>query len=157
MGLPARAEEIDAFVADHSPSAYERFVDRLLASPHFGERMALYWLDVVRYADTCGYHSDNHRNVWLFRDYVIKGIQREQAIRPIHHRAACRRPVARLREQKIASGYNRLLLTTEEGGAQPKEYTAKYAADRVRNTAFAWLGATLPVRSATTTNTIRTK
>src|SRR5262249_1440030 len=71
IGLPARAEEIDAFVNDKSADAYEKLVDRLLGSKHFGERMALYWLDLVRYADTGGYHSDNHRDVTLFRDYVI--------------------------------------------------------------------------------------
>ena len=71
-GLPPTPAEVDAFVADHSPAAYEKLVDRLLASPHYGERMAMYWLDVVRYADTGGYHSDNERNVWLYRDYVIQ-------------------------------------------------------------------------------------
>ena len=71
-GLPPSPEEADAFAADHSPAAYERTVDRLLASPQFGERMAMYWLDVVRYADSGGYHSDNERSVWLFRDYVVQ-------------------------------------------------------------------------------------
>ncbi len=70
-GLPPTPEEVDAFVKDASPDAYEKVVDRLLASPHYGERMATYWLDLVRYADTAGYHSDNHRDVWMYRDYVI--------------------------------------------------------------------------------------
>src|SRR5205823_1626592 len=70
-GLPPTPDEVDAFVNDTSPEAYEKLVDRLLASKHFGERLALSWLDAVRYADTGGYHSDNHRDVWLFRDYVI--------------------------------------------------------------------------------------
>src|SRR5262249_5195424 len=70
-GLPPRPEEVDAFLADASADAYEKVVDRLLASPHFGERLAEYWLDLVRYADTAGYHSDNHRDVYLYRDYVI--------------------------------------------------------------------------------------
>src|SRR5262245_48724650 len=71
-GLPPTPEEVDAFVADTSPRAYERAVERLLNSPHYGERLAQYWLDVVRYADTGGYHSDNHRDVAPYRDYVIR-------------------------------------------------------------------------------------
>jgi hypothetical protein len=143
-GLPPQPEEVAAFVADHSPDAYEKLVDRLLASPQYGERMALYWLDVVRYADSAGYHSDNPRNVSPYRDYVIQAFNsnlpfdqftREQL-------AGDLLPNATL-SQKVASTYNRLLQTTEEGGAQPKEYTAKYAADRVRNFGSAWLGLTL--------------
>ena len=71
LGLPPTPAEVDAFVDDASPGAYERLVDRLLASPHYGERMAAHWLDLVRYADTTGYHGDNHRDVSLYRDYVI--------------------------------------------------------------------------------------
>jgi mono/diheme cytochrome c family protein len=143
-GLPPSWEETDAFLADRSPAAYEQTVDRLFASPQFGERMAMYWLDVVRYADSGGYHSDNERSVWLFRDYVIDAFNKNK---PFDHfteeqLAGDLLPCAS-REQKIASGYNRLLQTTEEGGAQAKEYTAKYAADRVRNTAYAWLGSTM--------------
>ena len=143
-GLPPSLEETDAFAADHSPAAYERAVDRLLASPQFGERMAMYWLDVVRYADSGGYHSDNERSVWLFRDYVVQAFNDNRPFDrfTIEQLAGDLLPGA-AREQKIASGYNRLLQTTEEGGAQAKEYTAKYAADRVRNTAAAWLGSTM--------------
>src|SRR5205823_300447 len=124
--------------------AYEALVDRLLASPHFGERMAQYWLDVVRYADTGGYHSDNHRDVWAYRDYVIDAFNRNKPFDQftIEQLAGDLLPNATL-EQRIASGYNRLLQTTEEGGAQPKEYTAKYQADRVRNASVVWLGATM--------------
>ena len=106
--------------------------------------MAVYWLDVVRYADTGGYHSDNERSVWLYRDYVIKAFNDNKPFDrfTIEQLAGDLLPGA-TREQKIASGYNRLLQTTEEGGAQAKEYTAKYAADRVRNTATAWLGSTM--------------
>src|SRR5205807_2097605 len=71
IGLPPTPEEVAAFVDDRAPDAYEKLVGRLLASPHHGERMAMYWLDLVRYADTIGYHGDNHRDVWLYRDYVI--------------------------------------------------------------------------------------
>ena len=121
-----------------------RLVDRLLASPHFGERMALYWLDVVRYADTGGYHSDNHRDVWLYRDYVIDAFNDNKPFDQftIEQLAGDLLPNA-TGEQRIASGYNRLLQTTEEGGAQAKEYTAKYAADRVRNTSAIWLASTM--------------
>src|SRR5439155_6393587 len=73
-GLPPTPEEVAAFVADHSPDAYERLVDRLLASPHFGERMAVYWLDLVRYADTVGYHGDQEHPIFPYRDYVIKSL-----------------------------------------------------------------------------------
>src|SRR5262249_58850304 len=113
--------------------AYERLVERLLLSPHHGERMAMYWLDLVRFADTCGYHSDNHRDLWLYRDYVIAAFNDKMPFDrfTIEQLAGDLLPDA-TRQQKIASGYNRLLQTTEEGGAQPKEYAAKYAADRVR-------------------------
>ncbi len=143
-GLPPTPEEVDAFLSDESTRAYEKLVDRLLASPAYGERMALYWLDLVRYGDTGGYHSDNHRDVYLFRDYVIKAFNDNKPFDQftIEQLAGDQLPNA-TREQKIASGYNRLLMTTEEGGAQPKEYMAKYAADRVRNASSVWLGITL--------------
>ncbi len=144
IGLPPQPAVIAAFLADPGGNAYEELVDRLLASPQFGERMAAYWLDVVRYADSGGYHSDNDRQVWLYRDYVIAAFNGDMPFDrfTIEQLAGDLLPEA-TRQQRIASGYNRLLQTTEEGGAQPKEYTAKYSADRVRNTAAAWLGATL--------------
>jgi hypothetical protein len=144
LGLPPRPEEVDAFVKDTSAGAYEKVVDRLLASPHFGERLAMYWLDLVRYADTGGYHSDNYRDVAPYRDYVIKAFNDNMPFDQftIEQLAGDLLPNANT-VQKIASGYNRLLQTTEEGGAQAKEYTAKYAADRVRNAGTVWLGLTL--------------
>lgn len=144
IGLPPTPDEVDAFVNDKSPNAYEKQVDRLLASKQFGERMAVYWLDVVRYADTAGYHSDNHRDVWLFRDYVINSFNANKPFNQftLEHLAGDLLPNPTA-EQRIASGYNRMLQTTEEGGAQAKEYTAKYFADRVRNASNAWMGATL--------------
>ena len=144
IGLPPAPAEVDAFVNDKSPDAYERLVKRLLESKHYGERMALYWLDLVRYADTGGYHSDNHRDVTLYRDYVIDAFNKNKRFDEftIEQLAGDLIPNPTL-EQKIASGYNRLLMTTEEGGAQPKEYTAKYQADRVRNASVVWLGATM--------------
>lgn len=143
-GLPPTPEEVDAFIADTSDNAYTKLVDRLIASKHFGERMAMYWLDVVRYADTGGYHSDNHRDVAPYRDYVINTFNNNLPFNQftIEQLAGDLLPDATT-DQKIASGYNRLLQTTQEGGAQPKEYTAKYQADRVRNTATAWLGLTM--------------
>jgi hypothetical protein len=143
-GLPPTPEEAERFLADNTPEAYGRLVERLLASPHYGERMALYWLDLVRYADTGGYHSDNHRDVWLYRDWVIDAFNRDMPFDrfTVEQLAGDLLP-APTREQRIASGYNRLLMTTEEGGGQPKEYTAKYAADRVRNVSGVWLAATV--------------
>jgi hypothetical protein len=146
-GLPPTPAEVDRFLRDSlakPQTAYEELVDRLLASQHYGERMALYWLDLVRYADTGGYHSDNHRDVWLYRDYVIGAFNDNLPFDrfTIEQVAGDLLPNA-TREQKIASGYNRLLQTTEEGGAQPKEYQAKYYADRVRNASTVWLGLTL--------------
>ena len=143
IGLPPSPEEVAAFEQDASPEAYEKVVDRLLASKHYGERMAIYWLDVVRYADSAGYHSDNERNVTPYRDYVIRSFNdnlpidqfmREQIAGDLLPNAGT--------WQKVASGYNRLLQTTEEGGAQPKEYMAKYAADRARNFGSTFLALT---------------
>jgi hypothetical protein len=143
-GLPPAAEDVEAFVNDSSPTAYEKLVDKLLSSKHFGERMAIYWLDVVRFADTAGYHSDNHRDISPYRDYVIKSFNKNKPFDrfTIEQLAGDLLPEATI-EQRIASGYNRLLQTTEEGGAQAKEYLAKYSADRVRNTAVIWLGLTM--------------
>ncbi len=143
-GLPPSAEEIDAYSNDRSEKAFEAAVERLLKSRHHGERLAMYWLDLVRYADTGGYHSDNHRDIALFRDYVINAFNANKRfdVFTSEQLAGDLLPGAGP-EQKIASGYNRLLMTTEEGGAQPKEYTAKYAADRVRNASVVWLGLTM--------------
>jgi hypothetical protein len=144
IGLPPAPAEVDAFLSDTSRDAYEKVVDRLLASPHYGERLAMYWLDLVRYADTGGYHSDNHRDIALYRDYVITAFNTNKRFDQftLEQFAGDLLPQP-TRETKIASGYNRLLQTTEEGGAQAKEYAAKYAADRVRNASSVWLATTL--------------
>src|SRR5260370_21203344 len=106
--------------------------------------MALYWLDLVRFADTGGYHSDNHRDITLYRDYVIKAFNENKRFDQFTTEQLAGDLLANPSlEQKIASGYNRLLMTTEEGGAQAKEYLAKYGADRVRNTSLVWLAATV--------------
>ncbi|MCS7022094.1 MAG: PSD1 and planctomycete cytochrome C domain-containing protein [Gemmataceae bacterium] len=143
-GLPPGVDEVHAFLNDHSPDAYEKLVDRFLASPHYGERMAVWWLDLVRYADSIGYHSDNPMNVAPYRDYVIAAFNSNKRFDQftIEQLAGDLLP-QRSREQLVASAYNRLLQTTEEGGAQAKEYIAKYAADRVRNYGQVWLGGTL--------------
>lgn len=144
LGLPPTPEEVDAFVNDPAPDAYEKLVDRLLSSKHYGERMALYWLDQVRYADTAGYHSDNHRDVALYRDYVINAFNDNKPFdRFTTEQLAGDLVPNPTVETRIASGYNRLLMTTEEGGSQAKEYLAKYAADRVRNASVVWLGLTM--------------
>ncbi len=142
-GLPPTPEEVKAFVEDTSPDAYERLVDRLLASPHFGERMAIGWLDVVRFADTIGYHSDNPRNVWPYRDWVIKSFNDNKPFDrfTIEQIAGDLLPDANT-ETRVGSAFNRLLLSTEEGGAQPKDYEARMLTDRVRAIGAAWLGQT---------------
>ena len=142
-GLPPTPEDVDAFVNDPSPDAYEKLVDRLLASPHYGERMAIGWLDVVRFADTIGYHSDNPRNVWPYRDYVIRAFNDNKPFDrfTIEQLAGDLLPDA-TQETRIASAFNRLLLTTEEGGAQPKDYEARMLTDRVRAVGAVWLGQT---------------
>jgi len=143
-GLPPTPLEVEAFESDARPDAYERLVDRLLASPRFGERMAIFWLDLVRFADTTGYHGDNHVDLYLFRDYVIRSFNENKPFDrfTIEQLAGDLLPGA-TDLSRIASGYNRLLQTTQEGGAQAKEYLAKYSADRVRNVSTVWLGATL--------------
>jgi hypothetical protein len=143
VGLPPTVAEVDAFVNDASPDAYAKLVEKLLASPHHGERMAIGWLDVVRFADTIGYHSDNPRNVWPYRDYVIKSFHENKRFDrfTIEQVAGDLLPDANV-ETRVASAYNRLLLTTEEGGAQAKDYEARMMADRVRSIGTTWLGQT---------------
>ncbi|KAA5547023.1 DUF1553 domain-containing protein [Roseiconus nitratireducens] len=143
-GIPPTPEEVDRFVQDDSEGAYAALVDRLLASQRFGERMAIYWLDLVRYADTVGYHGDQNVSQSPYRDYVInafnKNLPYDRFIR--EQLAGDLLPHATL-QQQVASGYNRLNQTTEEGGAQGKEYLAIYFADRVRNVSQVFMGATM--------------
>jgi hypothetical protein len=144
VGLPPSPEEVRAFLADKSPRAYENLVDRLLASPHYGERMAVPWLDVVRYADTVGYHGDQLQRIFPYRDYVIDSFNKNKPFDQftIEQLAGDLLPNPTT-EQWIATGFNRLNMMTREGGAQPREYLARYAADRVRTLGMAWLGSTL--------------
>ena len=143
-GLPPSEAEVEAFVNDTSPDAYASLVDRLLASPHYGERMAMWWLDLVRYADTVGYHGDQEMSVSPFRDYVIASFNANKPFDQftIEQLAGDLLPDA-TREQRIASGYNRLGMMSAEGGVQDKEYLAKYMSERVRNATGTWLGITL--------------
>lgn len=142
-GLPPSPQEVADFIKDSSPDAYAKVVDRLLHSPHYGERMAAQWLDVVRYADTIGYHSDVPRNVWPYRDWVIRSFNENKRFDrfTIEQVAGDLLPDAN-QETRVGSAFNRLLLTTEEGGAQPKDYEQRMLTDRVRAIGTAWLGQT---------------
>ena len=143
-GLPPTWEQVQAFVADSSPRAFGKLVDRLLASPHYGERMAVYWLDLVRYADTMGYHSDNEQTKPLYREYVINAFNDNLPFdRFTREQLAGDQLPGTTRRQLIASGYNRLNMTTREGGSQAKEYIAIYLGDRVRNVSGVWMATTL--------------
>ena len=147
VGLPPKPKEVDAFVHNSLPGAFEKAVDQLLASPNYGERMALYWLDLVRYADSVGYHKDSHRDCWLYRDYVIHAFNDNKPFDQFITEQLAGDLLEGLKfdeyQWKVASGLNRMIQTTSEGGAQAKEYIAKYSADRVRNTAAIFLGVTL--------------
>ena len=144
VGLPPTPAEVDAFVEDRSEEAYDRLVDRLLDSPHFGERMASYWLDLVRFADTVGYHGDQPHAIWPYRDYVIHAFNSNMPFdRFTSEQLAGDLLAAADTDTLIASGYNRLLQTSHEGGVQLKEYRAIYLADRVRNVSQVWMGATM--------------
>ena len=143
-GLPPTPEEVDAFVNDSSENAWEKVVDRLLASDEHGERMATYWLDLVRYADTVGYHGDQDHSISPYRDWVIDAfIENMPFDRFTAEQLAGDLVEGSGIDQKIASGYNRLLQTTHEGGLQPREYLAIYAADRIRNLSEVWMGGTM--------------
>ncbi|MFO0870333.1 MAG: PSD1 and planctomycete cytochrome C domain-containing protein [Pirellulales bacterium] len=142
-GLPPTPERVAEFARDERPDAYAILVDELLRSPHYGERMAQNWLDTVRYADTIGYHSDNPRNVWPYRDWVIRSFRDNQPFDrfTLEQIAGDLLPDAS-NETRVASAFNRLVLSTEEGGAQPKDYEARMLTDRVRAIGTAWLGQT---------------
>jgi len=143
-GLPPTLAEIDAFLADKSPGAYEKVVDRLLASPAYGERMAVEWLDVARYADTHGYQADRFNHLWPWRDWVISAFNRNVRINDfvIWQIAGDLLPGA-TREQKTATAFNRLHRQTNEGGSVNEEFRVEYNADRVHTTAGAFLGLTM--------------
>jgi hypothetical protein len=143
-GLPPTPAELDAFLGDHSAEAYERLVDRLLASPRYGEHMARYWLDAVRYGDTHGLHFDNERSLWPYRDWVIKSFN--------HNMPFDRFTIEQLagdllpnptREQRIATGFNRCNVTSNEGGSIDEELLMRYAVDRTEAVSTVFLSLTL--------------
>ncbi len=142
-GLPPTPEEVATFLKDPAPTAYENQVDRLLASPRFGERMAVWWLDVARFTDTVGFHGDQNQRIFPYRDYVIGAFNTNKRFDQftIEQLAGDLLPNP-TPEQLVATGYNRLNMMTREGGAQPREYLAKYGAERVRSVAAAWFGST---------------
>ena len=142
-GLPPKPEEVEAFVADKAPDAYEKLVDHWLASPHWGEHRGRYWLDAARYADTHGIHFDNYREMWTYRDWVINACNANMPFNQftIEQLAGDLLPKATL-EQQTASGFNRCNITSNEGGAIDEEYLVLYARDRTETTAQVFLGLT---------------
>lgn len=142
-GLPPTLAEVDAFIADDSPKAFGNVVDRLLKSPHYGERMAIDWLDAARYADSNGYQVDRDRELWPWRDWVIRAFNSNMPFDQftIEQLAGDLLPGATL-DQRIATGFHRNHMFNEEGGIIAEEFLAEYTADRVETTAAVWLGQT---------------
>ena len=144
-GLPPKPEIIKKYLSATNPKAvYLDIVQEFLDSDHYGERMSMYWLDLVRFADTVGYHGDQDHNISPYRDYIMEAFNqnmpfdqftREQLAGDLLDSPSI--------DQKVATGYNRLLQTSHEGGVQPREYLAIYAADRIRNVSGVWMGATV--------------
>ncbi|MCA9299140.1 MAG: DUF1549 domain-containing protein, partial [Phycisphaerales bacterium] len=143
-GLPPSREEVEAFVADPRPDAYEHLVETYLESPHHGERLAMQWLDAARYADTNGYHIDNERRMWRWRDWVIDAFERNAPYDAfvVEQLAGDLLPDPTL-EQRIATGFNRNHMINFEGGAIPEEYLNEYVIDRVNTTSSVFLGLTV--------------
>ncbi|MGH9672581.1 MAG: DUF1549 domain-containing protein, partial [Bryobacteraceae bacterium] len=143
-GLPPSPAEVDAFVKDRAPGAYEKLVDRLVASPHHGERMAMEWLDAARYADTHGYHIDSHRDMFHWRDWVVRAFNSNMPYDrfTIEQLAGDLLPGA-ARQQLLATGFNRNHMINFEGGAIPDEYLTEYVVDRVETTSTVWMGMTM--------------
>jgi hypothetical protein len=143
-GLPPTPAEVDAFLADHSPQAYEKVVDRLLQSPHYGEQMARFWLDAARYGDTHGLHLDNFREMWPFRDWVIQAFNRNLSFDRflIEQLAGDLLPNPTI-DQVVATGFNRCHVTTNEGGAIEEEFYVRDVDDRVDTTGTVFLGLTI--------------
>ncbi len=142
-GLPPPPEMVEAYVHDPAPNAYEKLVERLIESPHWGEHRARYWLDAARYADTNGIHFDNYREIWSFRDWVIEAFNRNMPFDrfTVEQLAGDLLPNP-TDEQRIATGFNRCNITTNEGGAIGEEYLVLYARDRTETTSRVWMGLT---------------
>jgi Protein of unknown function (DUF1553)/Protein of unknown function (DUF1549)/Planctomycete cytochrome C len=146
-GLPPRPAEVVDFVTEFQSggtAATRNLISRLLKSPRFGERWAVWWLDVARFSDTVGFHGDQNQRIFPYRDYVINAFNSNMRFDQftLEQLAGDLLPNASV-EQQVASGFNRLNMMTREGGAQAQEYLTKYQADRVRTVGGAWLGATL--------------
>lgn len=143
-GLPPSPDEVDAFLADDSPDAYERLTDRLLASPAFGERWARHWLDLARYADSNGFQRDGFRDLWAWRDWVIRAMNADMPFDQftIEQLAGDLLPEATL-EQKIATGFHRCTTVNVEAGTDQEENRVNQVVDRVNTTGAVWLGTTL--------------
>ncbi|HEX9202405.1 MAG TPA: DUF1549 domain-containing protein, partial [Vicinamibacteria bacterium] len=144
VGLPPAPAEVDAFLADASPDAYEKVVERLLASPHYGERWARPWLDLARYADTNGYEKDRRRTAWKYRDWVIGSLNADMPFRQftIEQFAGDMLPSSTV-DQQIATGFHRNTLLNQEGGIDVEEARWETLVDRVNTTASVWMGSTL--------------
>ena len=142
-GLPPDPAVVEAFVNDPAPDAYETLVTRLLDSPRWGEHRARYWLDAARYADTNGYHFDNFREAWAYRDWVINAFNRNLPFDrfTIEQLAGDLLPGSTL-DQQVASGFNRCNATTNEGGVIPEEYQVLYTRDRTETVSQVWMGLT---------------
>lgn len=143
-GLPPTPAERNAFLADQSPTAFEKVVDRLLESPRYAERMAMHWLDAARYADTNGYNNDEVRTLWPWRDWVIDAFARNLPYDQFltEQLAGDLLPGATL-GQKVATGFNRNHVLTTEGGIIEEEYRVEYVADRVHTTATVFMALSL--------------
>jgi hypothetical protein len=143
-GLPPSVEEIDAFLTDANPEAYDKLVDRLLQSKAYGERQAMFWLDLARYGETQGYHHDAHRDLWHWRDWVIKAFNDNMPFDQFTTEQLAGDLLPKpTRDQLIATGFHRNEMTTSEGGALPEEYAVKYVVGRVDTTARVWMGTSL--------------
>ena len=143
-GLPPTREEIHEFLADDSPDAYEKVIDAFMAKPEYGEHLGRFWLDVARYGDTHGLHLDNYREMWPYRDWVIKAFNQNMPFDQFttEQLAGDLLPEPTL-EQKIATGFNRCHVTTSEGGSIDEEYYVQYAIDRADTTSTVWMGLTV--------------
>ncbi|MEK6249265.1 MAG: PSD1 and planctomycete cytochrome C domain-containing protein, partial [Planctomycetales bacterium] len=147
-GLPPTLDEIRVFLADSSPQAYERLVDRLLASPHYGEHMARFWLDAARYGDTHGLHLDNYREMWLYRDWVVRAFNANMPFNQFTiEQLAGDLLDGSTQDQKIASGFNRCHVTTSEGGSIKEEVYVRNVKDRVSTTGTVFMALTLECTS----------
>jgi cytochrome c553 len=143
-GLPPSPQEVDAFVADQSPGAYDLVVDRLLASPRYGERWARPWLDLARFADTNGYEKDGRRTAWVYRDWVIRALNQDMSFKQFTIEQIAGDMLPRpAQDQLVATGFHRNTMLNQEGGVDPEEYYWYSLVDRANTTASVWLGSTL--------------